>query len=359
MTAAVQQMASTARTWHGLENLIDEGASREEWIEAAGFGFNLHKGLVRYATERDQSPAEYQFFREKAVIFRDDNLEPMGVVGAKFQITQPREVAAFMFDVAEQLGAKMSTMGVLFSGQRYWALLHLEGMTGEVGKGDFIKKHLLFCTACDGSLSNEIRECDERVVCNNTLQVARGEKGGKIYKVTHKSKFNADAAKKALDLEHSASRFEAACQEMQRMAETRLTDAQMLGLTADLLKPDWRDLDEEDRKRLFGRANSPLTLIGRKAVNGTEYGADLEGGRGTAYGWLNAVTEYYDHDASREVSTRMNNALFGSAVQIKSRAYGMALDTANHVAPTTDGGGLLASLLDRPVSAGVGEERIY
>jgi hypothetical protein len=55
-------------------------------------------------------------------------------------------------------------------------------------------------------------------------------------------------------------------------------------------------------------------------------GAELEAAKGTAWGLLNAVTEYVDHERrARSNEYRMDTAWFGQGAAIKQRALNTAL----------------------------------
>ncbi|MNU80704.1 hypothetical protein D3C71_703420 [compost metagenome] len=70
----------------------------------------------------------------------------------------------------------------------------------------------------------------------------------------------------------------------------------------------------------------------RKVQNlyeGEGRGATLESAQGTAWGLLNAVTEYVDHERrARSTEYRMDSAWFGQGAVIKQRALQAALQLA-------------------------------
>jgi hypothetical protein len=71
----------------------------------------------------------------------------------------------------------------------------------------------------------------------------------------------------------------------------------------------------------------------------------MDGTRGTVYGWLNAVTEYVDHNAvakgEDKASNRLNSAWFGHGLATKERAFAMAEHiAANHA----ENGGLQSAV---------------
>ena len=58
-------------------------------------------------------------------------------------------------------------------------------------------------------------------------------------------------------------------------------------------------------------------------------GATLESAQGTAWGLLNAVTEYVDHERrARSTEYRMDSAWFGAGASLKERALNAALQLA-------------------------------
>lgn len=60
--------------------------------------------------------------------------------------------------------------------------------------------------------------------------------------------------------------------------------------------------------------------------NGAGQGAELDGVAGTAWGIVNAVTEYYDHgNVARTDDARLHSAWFGKGDSIKSAAFDMAM----------------------------------
>ena len=55
-------------------------------------------------------------------------------------------------------------------------------------------------------------------------------------------------------------------------------------------------------------------------------GAELASAKGTAWGLVNAVTEYVDHQRrARSTDNRLDSAWFGVGAQIKQRALDQAL----------------------------------
>ncbi|MNH46003.1 hypothetical protein D3C79_1086230 [compost metagenome] len=64
----------------------------------------------------------------------------------------------------------------------------------------------------------------------------------------------------------------------------------------------------------------------QELYEGRGRGSHLDSARGTAWGLLNAVTEYVDHERrARSTEYRLDSAWFGQGAQIKQRALDRAL----------------------------------
>ena len=67
----------------------------------------------------------------------------------------------------------------------------------------------------------------------------------------------------------------------------------------------------------------------QELYEGRGRGSQLDSARGTAWGLLNAVTEYVDHERrARSNEYRMDSAWFGQGAQIKQRALDAAAQLA-------------------------------
>ena len=109
------------------------------------------------------------------------------------------------------------------------------------------------------------------------------------------------------------------------MAETRLTEAQTIDATANLFVPAFADMDKGERTKLLEKTSGPIFRVDELAIDHKALGSDLAGTGGTVWGWLNAVTQYVDHEArAQSQDTRLNSAWYGKGAEIKGRAWEMA-----------------------------------
>lgn len=324
MTNGKVEMAYAGETpWHGLGEQLERGAPIEAWLEAAGMNWLAKRARVRYATARDQDGTEWQEFDNRVVLFRNDTKAAMSVVSDDFQIVQPRETLEFFRDLVGSAGMQLETAGSLFGGRKFWAMATTNDKAAIVVDGaDMFKLNLLLATAIDGSMATEGSWIATRVVCNNTLPIGRREKTTRV-KIRHNTKFDATAVKKDLGLIAAQSEFERTMESMRRLADTRMNPEAVINATAELLHPGFGELDDKARDKVL--RSKPVAAIGRLAIDNHAIGSDLDGTRGTAYGWLNAVTEYVDHEGrARTADARLNSAWFGPGVELKDRALTLA-----------------------------------
>lgn len=324
------EMAYTGEVpWHGLGNVLQPGAPIESWIEAAGMDWKVQRARVRYATARDQDAGSYLPFDDRVVLFRSDTKAPLGIVSDGFQIVQPQATLEFFRDLVGSAGMELETAGTLFGGRKFWAMARLKNADMIVAdKRDTIKQNLLLATACDGSMATEGAWIATRVVCNNTLQIGRGEKSSLKVKITHRSKFDAKSVKAELGIEAAQLIFAKTVAQMRDLASLKMSPQNVVLATATLFHPEFATLDSEKQQKVL--RSKPVAAIGELALDGTAIGADMAGMRGTAYGWLNAVTQYVDH-SSRALTddARINSAWFGKGSEVKQRALELVMAGAD------------------------------
>jgi phage/plasmid-like protein (TIGR03299 family) len=309
--------------WHGLGDTWERGASIETIQRVAGMDWKIQKGIVRFATEFDQDGQHYGQMPDKHVLFRSDNKTPLGVVSDKYKVVQPKAVLEFFRDLTEQYGYELDTAGTLFGGSRFWALASTPDFA-DVGKGDKIKRYLLLSTSADGTMKTQARNTCVRVVCNNTLSLSHSIDAA-AFSLSHRTAFDVDKAKEKMQI-GAHSEFERHVTMFRKLADTRMLSDDVIKNTVTLFKPNAAALAKEEYIKVLN--SKPVTRVMELALDGAARGSTLDGVAGTAWGWLNAVTEYVDHESrARSVDNRLNSAWFGKGDDLKNRA--LALVTAD------------------------------
>jgi phage/plasmid-like protein (TIGR03299 family) len=321
------EMAYTGeKPWHNLGQQLTAGASIEEWQAAAGLDWRIQRSKVRYFASRDES-VQLEL-PEQHVLFRSDTHAPLGVVSDKYKVVQPGAVLEFFRDLVSGSGFELSTAGTLFGGKKLWALARIVEAHAEIGAGDHVGGYLLLATSCDGSTATTGKFVMERVVCNNTLTIAMGEHG-KAVKMSHRMAFNADAMKTQLGV--ASASFTGMVGNMRALAKVKVSRPLAEQIVRGLLRPsEAKAVPVTDAAAFIAKLTAPADDVRAprgeadilRLFAGAAKGSHLPGVMGTAYGLLQACTEYVDHHATaKSDSHRMNSAWFNGGDDLKTAAF--------------------------------------
>lgn len=314
----VQTMAYVgAEPWHGIGNQLASKQPLEVWAKQAGMDWKIEEAEVRFVAGGGGLGSIHAFPDQK-VLYRSDTKEPLSVVSNRYQTVQPREILEFYRDLTEVGGFELETAGVLKNGKKLWALART-GQSASLKGRDEVNGYLLLATACDGTLATTAQFTSVRVVCNNTLQIALGEGQGAI-KVPHRSQFDADAVKRQLGV--AIASWDEFMYRMKALSERKV-------------KPETAEAYFRRVLAYPGGAakDGPITATNERAVkvaaelfSGRGKGSDLASASGTAWGLVNAVTEFVDHERrARSEDHRLDAAWFGAGATIKQKAWDEAL----------------------------------
>lgn len=302
------------RPWHGLGQELQRGASIEKWIEAAQMDWDVVGAPVEYKTTGGRKT-----FAGQQVLFRSDSNKPLSVVSEDFKVVQPREVLEFFRDLTKIHKMELSVAGVLFNGKRFWATAET-GRVNEILPGDEVRGQLLLMTGVDGTLATTAKFVSTRVVCNNTLEIANHEEGGRKARRTHRQAF--DARQMKIDLGLLDDNWSNYIDSMKTLTLVKMND----------------DAAHKFFKQLIGKAaeqsqDAEVSLATTRAVDDLMYrlrhGLGADSGRGTAWNVLNAVTEKFTHGtARRDPNRQFVSSLYGADGNIKQKATAMLLEAA-------------------------------
>ncbi|AJY29374.1 phage/plasmid-like family protein [Burkholderia thailandensis 34] len=315
----VSSMAYTGeQPWHGLGQKLAPKQSIEAWARASGMDWRIEEAEVRYVAAGNKNLGSIHAFPEQKVLYRSDSRMPLAVVSARYRVVQPAEVLDFYRDLTEVGGFELETAGVLKDGKKLWALART-GQSATLKGKDTINGYLLLATACDGSLATTAMFTSIRVVCNNTLQIALGNGTG-VVKVPHRSQFDAAAVKRQLGI--AVSSWDAFMVRTKALADRKVTDSAAEAFFRRVLT--YPTTNPSDRAALA--VNERAIKAVEQLYAGRGKGAQLPSASGTAFGLLNAVTEYVDHHRrARSDDHRRDAAWFGSGNTLKLRAWDEAL----------------------------------
>lgn len=293
MTNGRANMAYVGATpWHGLGSVLTEDAPLETWMVEAGMAWNINAAPVTF-TDTEGVIHSYQ---DRQVLYRSDSKAALSTVSTDYKVVQPKEVLEFFRDLIEQHGFKMETAGCLFGGRKFWALARV-GETASIMGHDEINPYLMLATSCDGSMATAAHLTSVRVVCNNTLRMAIGADGKRAnIRVPHSSTFDASAVK--MDLGLVADAWGNFIDQAERLAQMELDRNYAIQLVAEQLKKEWKTEEGDDMTvdQMMDSSNVLKRII--RLYDGEGMGAEMQSAKGTAWGLVNAMTQFFDHETS-------------------------------------------------------------
>ncbi|SFL91899.1 DUF932 domain-containing protein [Nitrosomonas communis] len=318
MAHFIEQMAYVGQTpWHGLGNRLSPKQPLEVWAQQAGMDWQIKESPVHFMTEALGGLTSIHAFPEQKVLYRSDNKAALSVVSQRYQVVQPSEVLEFYRDLTEYSGYELETAGVLKGGRKFWALARTGQATALKGN-DRVNGYLLLATSCDGTLATTATPTTVRVVCNNTLTVSLNGAAQAI-KVPHSTRFEPQTVKQQLGI--AVFCWDEFMYRMRHLTERKVKAREAINYFEQLLcdpQPEKADQVLPNNERALKKVQGLYDGQGR--------GAKLDSARGTAWGLLNAITEYVDHDKrARSNEHRLDSAWFGQGAILKQRALDTAL----------------------------------
>ncbi len=302
--------------WHGLGADMGTNKDMGDWRKRAGLNWEAVAAPVEYLVPGTGLLS----VPDRKVLYRSDTMNSLAVVSDRYQVFQPADVMDFYKDLCEKHDFTMETAGALKDGRVIWALAKT-GETARISGTDELKGYVLLSTSFDGSMATTVRHTSVRVVCNNTLQMAAGEKAA--VSVRHNTAVDVSRLKDALGLGQGWIDF---TNDSQKLAETPVSQDQAV----EFFMRVYHDIVVGEKTMTVQEEKSVSKTVKRLAE---QYlfspGANLKSSKNTAWGLVNAVT--HDIDFKRRAQSqdkRLASAWYGDGALIKGKAWDAALALA-------------------------------
>jgi phage/plasmid-like protein (TIGR03299 family) len=291
--------------WHGLGQRLTEDASIDVWRKEAGLDWTAETADTSYTALTKDNEGIIQFVPNSEVVYRSDNLKPIGIVSNRYNLVQPDEVLDFFNKLSIAAGFQLETAGALAGGKRIWGLAKAGDTASVKNPEDKVTPYVLLATSYDGSMATIAKFTSVRVVCQNTLSYSLNS-GEKALRITHSKKFNPESVRSQLGI--AVDRFKLFMHEMNQLEDMEINPTLAVELTKELLEIP------ENAKRQHSGFNKVMQLF-----RGEAKGSELTQGL-TGWQYVNSVTEWVDHYRGRSQDTRLNSAWFGDGDNLKTKA---------------------------------------
>ncbi len=216
--------------------------------------------------------------REK-LLYRSDNLTPLGVVGEGYVATQPREFLKSQYELAEAVGGKVIRAG--WTDRRSKAFCVVEMMDKLTlpknirKKGDPVGCFIYTTDGWDGRSPRESNLYLERLMCANGMVSRQLE--GSLW-ASHKANLETNYSKRWLEFQTEVKKVCAdAREQFVQLAQARMGEEEMKAFLGKLIPGEGKQSDTK-RTQLLDLFKNGVGLEGK-----------------TKWDALNAVTEYVTH----------------------------------------------------------------
>jgi phage/plasmid-like protein (TIGR03299 family) len=352
-TGKVALVAAGKPAWHKLGVNVRDELNSKDARRLGGLDWEVGKLPLNYV-----NPITGQHVEAKGAfgIVRQDTGALLGTVGSRYTPIQNADAFDVLDGVLSEYGAKYESAGSLYGGQRVFMLVRLPEQAFDIGHRDHVEAYALFTNPHDGSGVAECFAKSERVVCANTLRIARNaKKGGLRIRHTGSIKSRIGDARSALGI--TCREFERFAEDAAVLAKTPCPDIRhycndVLDAVLDVSLADMKkgadvlaamiDADAAERElaaKSFERKIERRGEILQDMLDRYESErCGFNGQRGTAWAALNAVTESADHGKlagrftgteNQRASRRFESILTGAADEAKQVAYRKALALAS------------------------------
>ena len=291
------------------ESAVAHCKTAEEFCKAAGLDWNVVSRAVAVGGNAEGAD------RFHATV-RGDTNTILSITTNGFEVLQPHEALAPLATLVSA-GATFRGGGSFRGGKTIWGQVHLGDY--EVIKGDIVHMFAHVRDSYDGVFAWTLQTGSVRIVCQNTLMHASSA-GTMLARSTHKKGIveTVENASQALEALRGAARKRV--DDYRKLAAMKVSKGTVTELLkASLPRPQFRDA-EAAKQAWDLQCRDVLELMESRGK-----GIEIDGVLGTAWGALNAVTEWADHRLAH--SGRANEELVlkrtleGSAQGVKAKAF--------------------------------------
>ncbi len=318
-TAGQVALYTAVPAWHELGNVIPGGTSDiDQVLTLGGIDFEVIRRPVLY---QNSLGGPTIVVADQFVTVRQDTSAGLGVVGARYEVFQNRDIFEFLQDLVASDEVVWESAGALRDGRRVFVCLRLpETVTIDAaGINDQIVPYIAAINSHDGSSQAQVVATPWRIECGNTERFAVRDAHTR-WGVRHTRNARDRIAEARRTLRLSVRYFQAFAAEEEVLAQTEVTIAEFRQVVEQL----WPAPQEDAPKRAQTHHRNRLdTLTGLYGSNSERLGA-------TAYAAERAITEHADWKTpirptgslrGRDLAARATAVLEGNNDDVKSRAH--------------------------------------
>lgn len=265
-------------TWHNIGKSVSECKNLEGVLQASGLDYTVEKiPVFAYLDDNDENRIDIP---NRFVTVRTSDGHPYEVVSDKFEVIQNREA----FDFVSYMGKDLQFEK---AGETQSGMVYIIGKLPEVNiLGDAFIPHVIFRNGFSGKVKITAAICPLRIVCQNQFNFAfKNTQNAVTIRHVQNAQAKLEEAKEVLRL--SADYM----QELNTMAE-KYACVKLAPDTLDKLLEQMFPLKDADNMNAFKRHQFEEQRIRFRTAYLTDDNSNF---RGTAWGLINAYTDFITH----------------------------------------------------------------
>jgi phage/plasmid-like protein (TIGR03299 family) len=295
--------------WHNLGVVTPDCLTAGDAIEAAGLNWTVGLYPLQADTCTDENPlGPLVLVEDRFAVVRSGDNAVLGVVGTHYVPFNNVDAFKFMDNLVDSGDAKYETAGSLRKGKIVFMTMKVPKSI-LIGGEDRHDLYILLRTSHDGTKAISVYVTPIRVVCMNTLSLATyGSNVKQKWSVTHVGTVHG------------------------RLAEARDTLSMTFSYADEFRKLGDRLLDIEISNRDVDHVldcvvpDRPMSADVKTQIRRIYYESPTVLYQGSAWGLLNAISEYYDwYRRSSSPEAQFINAIDGSGAKARNTATAVLL----------------------------------
>jgi len=278
--------------WHGLGQKVDEAPTSADALRLAGLDWDVIPSPIM--------TAEGTPIPEWKANVRSTDGAVLGMVSNKYKIVQNREAFAFVDDILQSdQDVRFETAGSLSGGKRTWLLAHLPPQRI---LDDEIVPYLCFTNGHDGKHPVSVVMTPTRVVCANTLALALGQ-AKRTWSFRHMGDIES-RKREASETLRLTNQYTVGLREFAEEMAQKKIGVRQLEQIMSIVFPDDESASDRVRNNVSILKNQFMDIYSGKD--------DLQSIRGTAWGIINAASDFASHVKPLRKTSLYQEGIFAS-----------------------------------------------
>ena len=271
------------KPWDGIGANVEGALTSAEAIVKAGLDWNVVSRPVAVEGVDDKESGKF------VANVRETDNKLLGIVSGRYQIVQNRDAFAFTDELIKG-DVRYESAGAFANGQSVWLLARMPDFKLV---GDDVQSYLVFTNSHNGIGAVRCAVTPVRVVCNNALNLAF-RKSSRSWSVRHiGNEVMSRIAEARQSLVMAQSYIESLKVGAEHRAQIKVSPSQLESALREMFRPLRTVAIDKDAPRVTKERAEIIRGEFMQCYNAP----DLENFRGTAWGAVNAMSDFISHSA--------------------------------------------------------------